>query len=641
MKHLRAALQRVKVSDLRDWAGETILRRGRQYVKQVAELSRTAQGELAALVSGRHLYTTVVYFHEDGAPGGLCSCPYECGPCKHAVAVILAAAEMVRQDEEIPLRQETDDLWYMLPKGPAAAGDEDDDLSGPGDPGGSMADQRKSAKTIGKILAGKSRADLLALLKELAGLYPEVARRIRETAALDAGQVDGIVRALQREIMDITAPLAYYNPWTQEGCLPDYFHVQEQMAALLARGHADAVVGLAEVIWRRGREQVAHAQDEGETGILTATCLDVVFQALPQSSLPPAQQLQWVIERLLEDKFGLLESAVWLLEDEAYTPAHWQEVAAWLVERLAAMPVTGEETFESAWSRAKIVHRLIDAYRRAGWRERIIPLLEQEVHHCRLYNELVDALLDAGRRPEARHWCIVGIERTRRPYPGIAKELQDRLKKSAGREKKRDLVAAYLAEDFFNDPSRRAYKALQKSTEKIGCWPAVRAGILCYLETGQRPDSTSPRKGSDAWPLPPTEVVPAEWPARYFGRSFPWLEMLIDLAILEKRWDDVVRLYAAYRKDPHWFGETDKAVAAAVVESHPDVSLGIWRAMVEDRIAAVKAKAYDEAAIYLRQMRRLYEKLDRTAEWRAVIADLRLKHKAERRLMSVLDGLER
>ncbi|MBN2433074.1 MAG: hypothetical protein JXQ27_16500 [Acidobacteria bacterium] len=63
--------------------------------------------------------------------------------------------------------------------------------------------------------------------------------------------------------------------------------------------------------------------------------------------------------------------------------------------------------------------------------------------------------------------------------------------------------------------------------------------------------------------------------------------------------------------------------------------------MVEDRIAAVKAKAYDEAAIYLRQMRRLYEKLDRTAEWRAVIADLRLKHKAERRLMSVLDGLER
>jgi len=639
MERLRTLLQQVSTADLRDWAGDTILQRGRRYVTQVAELARTSQGELAALVVGQGLYTTVVFFDDNDMLGGWCSCPCEFVPCKHAVAVILAAAERVRQGEDIPSLQMTHELWALLPEGLSAEGDAH--FPDPDDPCGSLAELPPGAGNIRQILAGKSRDDLLALLVELAGAYPEVARRIRETAALETGEVDGIVRSLHWEILEITSPMAWYNPWTREGYLPDYSHVCEQLAALLAKGHADAVMGLGEVIWKRGLDQVAGSQDEGETAIMLADCMALVLPALPQSSRTPPQQLQWLIERIMEDDFDLLVSGDTLLDSEAYTPAHWQVVATWLEKQLAATPVSLNDEYTLNLARSRIVRWLMEAHRRAGWQERIIPLLEQEVHHCGMYTDLVDALLAAGQRAKARQWCIEGMERTRRSWPGIIRSLRERLKKIASRAKKPDLVAAYVAEEYFDYPSRKTYQALQKATEKIGCWPAVRAGVLQFLETGRLPVSSPPGKESEGWPLPPTEVAPADGPARNFSRSFPWFDQLIDLALLEKRLDDVVSLYEAYRKQSPWLRETDEAVAAAVADSHPDVSLGIWRAMAEDLIATVKAKAYDEAAVYLKQMRRLYTRLDRTAEWRAFMAELRLKHKAKRRLMSVLDKLER
>ena len=63
---------------------------------------------------------------------------------------------------------------------------------------------------------------------------------------------------------------------------------------------------------------------------------------------------------------------------------------------------------------------------------------------------------------------------------------------------------------------------------------------------------------------------------------------------------------------------------------------------IADRlIGQVKPKAYQEAAGYLRQMRQVYERTGRFTDWKALLASLRAQHKAKRRLMEVLDGLEK
>jgi uncharacterized Zn finger protein len=51
-----------------------------------------------------------------------------------------------------------------------------------------------------------------------------------------------------------------------------------------------------------------------------------------------------------------------------------------------------------------------------------------------------------------------------------------------------------------------------------------------------------------------------------------------------------------------------------VAQSHPDVSLQIWRSAAERRIDRVNPKAYLEAAVYLRQMHAFFQQTGRLAE---------------------------
>ena len=117
--------------------------------------------------------------------------------------------------------------------------------------------------------------------------------------------------------------------------------------------------------------------------------------------------------------------------------------------------------------------------------------------------------------------------------------------------------------------------------------------------------------------------------------------MLIDIAILEKRPDDVVSLYQHLCKTKRWNREIDKTVAQAVANTHPDLALAIWKNIVNGLIDQVKPKAYEEAAVYLRLMKKVYTRNQRTQDWHGLLGALRTKHKAKRRLIGVLDTLSK
>lgn len=642
MKAIRAMLQGLTFEDLREWAGAKILNRGKSYVKKVEQLSRTADGGLAAWVSGSETYATSAWRDADGGLESFCTCPYDRGTCKHAVVLVLVAAEQVKRQQEIPLLDPEDDLFLTL------CGDSEDD-----DEWEEAVDEREEAAApaqrkekdgarVETILAGKSKEELIALLVDLAGRHPEVERRIRESEQMASGRVDKLVRSLRSEIRNITAEPAWYNSWKGEGNIPDYSHVREQLQALLDNGHADAVLKLGDELWTRGRDQVEQSHDEGETATAIADCLAVVLQALPQTSLTPPEQLLWVIDRQLEDEYSLLDSGEEVLLSRAYTQAHWREVAETLEARLDAMARPRSASFSDTYRRERVMNRLLDAYRRSGRPEKVIPLLEKEADACRSYGALVDALLAAGERDKARQWCIQGFNRTIAEAPGTAGGLQERLRKMAEAEKRFGLAAAYRAEDFFERPFRQTYVELRKTAEEIKAWPAVRACALKYLETGQRPEGNSVgEKGKASWPLPAPEVKrPRNKGERRYER-FPNREMLIDVAILEERFDDVVELYQEFKKTTRWGGETGKAVAQAVAKTHPQVALDIWGAIVDDLIGQVKPKAYEEAAGYLRIMREVSEETARMADWEGLIVRLRVEHKVRDGYWKCLMGWRR
>ena len=642
MKSINTILRKMTFDDLHDWADETILSRGKGYVKRVDQLSRTENNALVAWVTGSKRYVTSVRVDEECDFEYFCSCPYSWGPCKHAVAVILAAAEHVKRKETIPLLGEDNDLYDAL------FGDSEEDEQWIDDEWEDdepayyrMPRRTKAQAEVVNILEDKSRNELLDLLVDLSNRFPEARQHIAETEQLASGQVDELVRALCSEISDLTAEPAWYNHWRGEGSLPDYSHVEEQLRALAVQGHADAVRQIGAELWTKGIAQVEQSDDEGETAMAIAACLETVLTALPQSSLAPPEQLLWVIDRTLEDEYALLDAAEKLFKRRGYTRAHWREVASTLEARLEAMPKPRSTRFSFRYRRERLLIVLLDAYGRAGWKDRIIPRLEDEADACQCYTRLADTLLAAGEKDRARHWCIHGYAHTVENAPGIASALQERLRTIAQKERRYDLVAAYRAHDFFDHPSSRTYRELRQTAERATCWPAVRAAALHYLDTGQLPVSNDRKGKGHGWPLPSPEVEPPTTKKRSGYQRFPDLETLIDVAILEKRFDDVVGLYQRLRKTKRWRGETDKTVAQAVAKYHPDLALGIWQDIVEGLIDQVKPRAYEEAAVYLRFMKKVYARDNRLDDWRGLLEGLRRKHKAKRRLMGVLDTLSK
>lgn len=640
MQSIRTMLKGLTHEDLREWAGSKIYNRGKEYVDCVSQLSRTEDGALVAWVSGGDEYATSARCDGKDDFDFDCSCPDDdLGPCKHVVAVLLAAAEQLKRHQEIPLLDPQDDL-YLEMFGDREEGVDDWDKDDGLDPDTLPCKPVKGrSPQIESILAGKSREELQALLINLALDFPEVARRIRDAGRLETGQVDKIVRSLRKEIRNLTAEDAWYNPWKQTGNLPDYSHVEQQLRALLDGGHADAVFELGEELWRGGVEQVGQSHDEGETAMTIAACLEIVLQALPWTRLSPSEQLLWLVDHELEDEYDLLGGADAVLNDPRYTAAHWREVAATLEGRLQRMGIPQSGGFSDTYRRGRVMTWLRNAYGRSGEQQKVIPLLEEEADRCRRYESLVKALLESGERDRARQWCIRGFDKTIEDAPGIAGALQERLRQMAEEEGRLDLAAAYRAEDFFDRPTADAFGKLRQAAERADAWPAVRDGALAYLRSGKRLDPGG--KGKNAWPLPEPEVKKPGSREKFRLESFPNREMLIEIALLEQRHDDAVALYRELTKTRRWGWGIDERLAKAVAGSHPEVALQIWQSIAERQIGQIKPKSYQEAAGYLRQMHQVYERTGRLADWQALLASLRAQHKAKRRLMEVLDGLEK
>lgn len=611
--------------DLQAWAESKIVSRGKSYQRSghVQGLARTPSGGLVAWVEGSQKYATRVEF-EDGALDSDCSCPYG-DTCKHAVAVVLEYLDHIKKGIEIPqvtgqdrrigLREEfpEDEVWD----------DEEDKEMGSG---------KAVDKSLETFLEQQTKAQLIALLKNLAERYPLVREALQDQSNLSKGTVGKMVNAVRKEIRDLSAKPGWTNHWNDEGFIPDYSRVKDRLEALLARGHADEVVALGKELLEAGTSQVEMSHDEGETAEEISSCLDVVFQALPQSSLPPSEQMLWAMEVSLEDEYDLCQG-VEIFWEQKQTVADWNILAEELIKRLNQFPsAKGDDGFSRNYRRDKLSNWVIHALGNAGRYEEIIPLCEQEAEKTGSYIRLVDLFKEAKRWEEAEQWIHKGIKATQKQWPGIADRLRTALREM--REKEGDWlsVAAFRAEDFFREPALNTFEELRKAAEQADVWPAVKAGAMYYLEDGKVP-WTEP-----AWPLPETSVKER---IERRPRQFPIIEALIDIAIAEKRPDDVIRWYDQRKTKGigwGWSESRDDKIAVALVDCYPDRALGIWKRLAENQIALTKPKAYTTAAGYLRKVHHVLKKLGKEREWQGYLAELRQTNARKIRFIEILDG---
>ena len=191
-----------------------------------------------------------------------------------------------------------------------------------------------------------------------------------------------------------------------------------------------------------------------------------------------------------------------------------------------------------------------------------------------------------------------------------------------------------FSEDLdFSDPTLQTFQEFQKTARKVKVWTKVKPVVLQYLETGKLPQSGS------SWPLPETGIPKTK---ERRPRQFPLTETLIDIAIYEKRPDDVMRWYDQRKsqKVGWWLSEfQEDKIAGALAYKYPDRAMDIWKRLAANLIAQVKPKAYEKAAAYLGKIQRVLKSQSKDKEWRIYLAQIRKEHARKRKLLEILGGL--
>ena len=300
--------------DLQAWAGSRVLSRGQSYQRshRVKDLARTETGALISWVHGGARYASLVDF-EEGDLISSCTCPYG-ATCKHAVAVVLEYLDHLKKNIPIQKISKEDERLLLL----NGALDEDDGggVRLDADDSPPQRHPKSIPDALKRFLEEQTREQLINLLEDLAGKYSTVREDLQDRVDLSKGSVKKLVTAVRKEIRELSSEPAWKNHWNDEGHIPDYSRVKDRLEALLAKGHADEVVAIGKELFDAGIGQVEMSHDEGETGSEISSCLDIVFQALPLSSLSPVEQMLWVIDAELEDDYELTLWSRIFLEEE-------------------------------------------------------------------------------------------------------------------------------------------------------------------------------------------------------------------------------------------------------------------------------------------------------------------------------------
>ncbi len=407
------------------------------------------------------------------------------------------------------------------------------------------------------------------------------------------------------------------------------------------------MLALGEELIRVGAEQVGQSHDDGDTAMEVESCLSVVVKALEQSSMETADKLARAVHVVLADQYGICEAFGEYLRQK-HPIAAWHCLADRLLGRLKGLKsgkvVDEFEDFSRRYARDRLSDWAIHALEQAGRADEIIPLCESEAKETDSYDRLVMRLMSARRHRDAERWIQEGIRATGEKSPGIASGLRDKLREIRLRQKNWPAVAAMQAEEFVRRPSRQTYKDCKKSALKVKAWATVRQCLLAYLEKGTLPWKQKgwplPASGLDAPGLDGPESGP-EAPKASRDERFPRIDVLIEIAIYERKPDRVLHWYDQRPKDRFgWYGFNEDKIATAVQSHAPQRAVAMWKNMAEGLICQVKPSAYQMAAGYLRKAAKIMTREKKQSEWERYLKELREIHIRKRRLMEILDGLD-
>lgn len=617
-------------SDLQGWAGGKATAKGIKYQEEerVKEIKRTPEGSLVARVLGSMEYFTEVSL-ENMKLSSICTCPVGYN-CKHGVAAVLEYLELAEKGEEVPIISEGDPLILRARQGPALK----------------IGETRDSHQVfrieLRKYLEQMKKEELIGLLMNLSDRDPLLSRNLRDMLNLSSGKTEETIESIYSELEKLREEARSYEYEGYGSQLPDFSEIKNRLETLLEAGNADQVAEMGTKILKEYAE-IAPYDEEGDIGMEVGKCMEVVIKALIQSGIPAHEKMLRVLDLELKDEYGIFDEELFWNSD--FPVEEWRRFSEILKDRLDASD-REESPLYSSWDMGNLVERLAFALEKAGNYEEAISICEEEVEagNERSYVRLIKVLLAAGQKEKAEEWIYRGIKEIRESYHRTVHELLQILLEIKEKEENWLFAAALRAEEFFRHPSLQLYTDMGESAKKAGIWEEARKAVHEYLENGKLPaDRASPDEEPSSLPgvLPKTGLMDRD---SFRKIDAPALKLLIDIAVEEKNPDEVARWYRKLKNkekgEDRYFHRRDK-IARTVEEKYPEIAIEIWKTIAEEFISRTKTEAYQSASIYLLMVRNALEARGQKTEWESYLKEIREKNRLKRKLLEILDTLEK
>lgn len=623
-------IESLTMYDIVEWAGEKVAARGRDYQRSgsVQDLCITVEGVLLADVEGSELYSVAVISGEDNRPESFCSCPYGVD-CKHGVAALLEYLERLNKGKTIPEASFDDPRLQLLGIDPDEDAEQREQVrkqTGKDTKTASPAKKDAAKMSMETYLSGLSKKQLITKILNMAKDIPQVRSLLQEEARGHKTDNARLLKNLRKEIQRVSEMEAWSDYWSGEDNIPDYSGVRKKMRILLDAGCFDGLLDEGVELLRLGKEQVDSSSDEGETAEEIANCVPLLVEALRASARPVEEKLLWALDAVLEDEFGLCDDLVDFLQENHPQDA-WNVVIESLEAWLQKMPSSA-----SSYRRDILRDWLIHALKGAGRNSEILPLYEGEAEATGDYLGLINYLVEEGKDDEALQWIQKAMEKTEEKFPGHVRDLRGFKRKIYKKHKDWPALLVLEIEDFIHQPYTEKFTQCRVAAEANKVWPEVRETLLDFLVSGTVPHEHAKWPSSFSRHQIPLNI-------KYQKSDFPMLWVLVDIAMEEKKPEDVYRWYTMLPKR-YYHSTFHDDVALAIQKKFPEQSIGIWKKLAEGAVALAKKSAYAEAGGYLRKMRKLMYAKGMEKDWLHYATSLRAQHARKRLFLEVLDSME-
>lgn len=604
---------------LPQYATDRSIHRGEEYFRSGAVETLVLRGdELEADVQGNapRPYRVWIEFGAGGVADATCTCPYEYGGwCKHIVATLLAYA---KQPDEVDIRS-----------------------------------------PLAEKLVALDRSQLQALVLELADRIPRLSDMIEATlpyvtftgptgvAAPIAAAVD--TRALRQSVRNA---LRSRGGWDEDysedgyGVVDDVVELAEQARPALDAGHGRTALAILEAITDEFSKHWEMLEETGEeTSVFFDGTASLWIEALLEPSLDADEREQWA-SRLADWVEDFDESAAEPLENlQIVVQQGWDDPG------LCAI-LCGEEPPGGLWGvdpppfhwRVQVTQARLRVLARTGQDEAYLHLAKAEKQHDLYALHLLqlgrvgDAvragleqpLSDAGALELAKGLYEHGeIE----PALQVAEHNLQRLDASARQDEEFSTVAERMTELGLYDshPQSELAAWLRDRAAAHGQIERARAaGVIAFRIAPGLAAYQSVQKlaGGDWLDLRRQLLDFLRRQARVSN------EIKIEIFLHENLVDDAIGA-----TERHTSPRTLARVMDAAVNRQPQWVIAQARQQAEPIMDGAQSAHYEDAAMWLRKVKRAYEALGQKTEWQSYLDALREKHQRKYKLIPLLKML--